>query len=363
MKYKINNKWSAILLTILRCCQHKIRILLLCFSALFALTACDGIFSSLFEDEDEEVVICDADVTAVTFKKVAYWDGDDTENMDDADYNQLTHLIYGYLAVNADGSLVDFDADEEDDFEDMIASAQAEGVKVAISIGGEGDDSQLNSIAGTSSVTNTLVDNIIDFLEQYDLDGVDLNWQTPENDDEGELFEDLVEALSDALRADGYFFSISVISGVDDDQVMGDVIDNTVFDYVDFVNVRAFDTTDNDDLHSSEQDAIDAIDYWTGRCLIKNKLVLGIPLYSRGDSVESYDEIVDDNTDHACTDESKGSNYNGIPTVVAKTEYAMNHAGGVMIQSLEQDAYENSDYLLLNVIDKTQAGNTVSICD
>jgi len=348
---------------ILRCYKQKIRKLLIFFTTIFFLTACQGIFSDFFDGSNDDDDVCDTDATSVSFKKVAYWDGDVTEYMDEANYDQLDYLIYGYLAVNADGSLVAFDDDQQNDFEDMIATAQSEGADVFISIGGDGGDSNLNTIAGSASLTNTFADNIIEFLEDYDLDGVDLNWQTPEDDDEGELFEDLVKELSDALWSDSYEFSISVISGVGDDEYIGDVIDNTVFDYVDFVNVRAFDTDNDDDLHSSVQDAEDAIDYWTGRCLIKNKLVLGIPLYSAGDSVASYNDIVDENTDNACVDEDDGRNYNGIPTVIEKTEYAMNNAGGVMMMSLEQDSYENTSYLLLDVINETADYSTVSICD
>ena len=337
---------------------------MLCFLAVSCLTACEGLFEKMFpEDWEKDQEVCETDTTAVTFKKVAYWDGDDTDNMEDVDYEQLTHLIYGYLEVNADASLVTFDDDEVDDFEDMIASARAAGVKVAISIGGDGNASNLKTIASSSSITNTFVDNVIEFVEDNDLEGVDLNWQFPSDDDEGELFEDLVEKLSDKLWDNGYFFSIAVVSGEDED--LADSIDSSVFDYVDFVNVRAFDSTNSDNLHSSKQDAIDAIDYWTERCLIKNKLVLGIPFYSRGDSVDSYADIIDVKRAYACIDESKDRNYNGIPTVIYKTNYAMSYAGGVMIQSLEQDTYDTGllEYSLLNVISETESGNTVSICD
>ncbi|MFT6985284.1 MAG: GH18 family chitinase [Psychromonas sp.] len=334
---------------------------------LFSLTACEGMFESMIDDlESMEDAVCDTDTTYVDFKKVGYWNGNDRDNLDDVDYEQLTYLLYTYLTVNADGSLNDFDDAEMDDFADMISDARTAGATVGISIGGPGYASTFETIANSSSITNTFVNNVITFLEDNDLEGVDLNWQTPSDDDEGELFEDLVEELSDSLWDDGYFFSISVISGVgDDDEDLADVIDSSVFDYVDFVNVRAFDTDNSDDLHSSQQDAIDAIDYWTGRCLIQNKLVLGIPLYSAGDSVDTYAEIIDAKRAYACTDESLDRNYNGIPTVIYKTDYALSYAGGVMLMSLEQDTYKDSllEYSLLNVMSETASGETVTLCD
>ncbi|MCG6200566.1 glycosyl hydrolase family 18 protein [Psychromonas antarctica] len=330
---------------------------------LFSLTACDGIFESIIDDlESMEDAVCETDTTTVDFKRVGYWNGNDRDNLDDVDYSQLTYLFYTYLTVNADGSLNDFDVDEE--MEGFISDARTAGVTVGISIGGPGYASTFETIANSSSITSTFVNNVITFLEDNDLEGVDLNWQTP-SDDEGELFEDLVEDLSEALWDDGYFFSISVISGVGDDEDLADVIDRSVFDYVDFVNVRAFDTDNSDDLHSSQQDAIDAIDYWTGRCLIQNKLVLGIPLYSAGDSVDTYADIIDFKRADACTDESQDRNYNGIPTVIYKTNYALSYAGGVMLMSLEEDTYKDSllEYSLLNVMSETALGETVTLCD
>lgn len=346
----------------------KYKKIVLSLLALSSLTAC-GPLSDIFPDDwEDEPVVCEADTTPVEFKKVGYWNGDDREYFEDLKYEQLTHLIYGYLTVNTDASLAAFDDAEMKDFEKMVASARAAGTKVAISIGGDGNAGNLKTIASSFSLTKLLVDNVVTFVEDNDLEGVDLNWQSPANDDEGDLFEDLVEKLSAKLREKGYFFTITVVSG--ENEVLGDAINSTLFAYVDFVHVRAFDSIDDGDggddgLHSSREDAINAINYWKGRCLIKNKLVLGIPFYSRGDRVDSYADIIDAKRADACKDESAGRNYNGIPTVIYKTNYAMSHAGGVMIHSLEQDTYMSSlaEYSLLNVISATAAGDTVSLCE
>lgn len=341
--------------------SNKLKMLFILVS-ISSLTACNGLFSEIFADSwEKEEVVCDADTTDVTFKQVAYWLEDQTDNFELVDYDQLTHLNYGYLEVNTDGSLADLE--NSNNFEDIIAYAQAQGVKVAISIGGDGGDSNLNIIAADSELTDTFVDNVIDFVDDYDLDGVDLSWQFPDDDDEGELFEDLVKELSAELEDNNKFFSIAVVSGEDED--LGDAIVSSVFAYVDFVNVMAFDSTNSDDLHSSMQDAIDAINYWTGRCLIKNKLVVGIPFYSRGKAVRSYAYIIDDEIEYACVDESEGRDYNGIPTVIEKTEYAQSNAGGVMMMSLEQDTYESNfaDYSLLHTINEQVVGNDNDICD
>lgn len=333
---------------------------ILCFLALFALTACYPLFTT--EHWEDKQQSCDVDNTVVTFKKVAFWSEDTTDNLDLINYKQLTHINYASLDVNADASLLV--PEDPAKLEELIELGQADGVKVGVSLGAwnGSNDSNFNIIAANSQLTRTFVNNIIEYLDENELDGIDLNWQFPAEGDEAKRYKSLVKALSEKLREENKFFSITVASG--ENEARGDAILSSLFDYVDFMNVMAFDSNNKDDLHSSLQDATDAVDYWTGRCLIKNKLVLGIPFYSRGDSVESYADIIDEKRAYACKDESKGRNYNGIPTVIEKTNYARNNAGGVMIKSLEQDTYETNlaDYSLLNAIHETASGNVVTIC-
>jgi len=335
---------------------------------LLALSGCDNQFGDIFWPPEEEDVVCDTDTTAVSFKKVAYWSVDDDYDKDDLDlidFSALTHIVYSNVNVNSDGLIETLSDDDENALQDLVEYAQLAGVKVGVSLG-DGNDNNFNSIAESTSLTRDFVKAVVGFIDDYELDGVDMNWQTINSGAESDNLEKLLAELQEDLSEDNKFLSMAVTSGEDDSQA--DKVDSDLFDYVDFVNVMAFDSTDKDDLHSSFEDAEEAITYWTGRCLIQNKLVLGVPFYSNDNDQDvdqslSYDYIVDDNTDYACVDESEGRNYNGIPTIIDKTSYALLYAGGIMMKSLEQDAYENPKYLLLNVINETSNGNYVDICD
>lgn len=335
---------------------------------ILTLTGCDNQFGDLFWPKEDEEVVCDTDTTAVSFKKVAYWSVDedyDKDDLDAIDFSALTHIIYSNVNVNSDGSIAALSDDDEDALQDLVEYAQLEGVKVGVSLG-DGNDNNFNTIAESTSLTKAFVSDVVDFIDDYELDGVDMNWQTIDSSTESDNLEELLDELQEDLSEDGKFLSMAVTSGEDDSQA--DNVDSDLFEYVDFVNVMAFDSTDKDDFHSSFEDAEEAITYWTGRCLIQNKLVLGVPFYSNDNDEDvdeslSYDYIVDDNTDYACVDESEGRNYNGIPTIIDKTSYALLYAGGIMMKSLEQDAYENPEYLLLNVINETSNGDYVDICD
>lgn len=336
---------------------------------LFILSGCDNQFTDIIGDnwiqKDE---VCAVDNTPVSFKKVAYWTPDDSDNLELVKFSSLTHIIYSSISVNADGSLVV--PDDTALLEDLVDYAQSAGIKVAVSLG-DGSDNNFNSIADSSTLTNAFTKSVANFIDDYELDGVDLNWQTINDKNESNNLEYLLKKLSEKLTGQS-FLSMTAPSG--EDGAQADNINNDMFVYVDFVNVMAFDSTDKDNLHSSMQDATEAVSYWSERCLIKNKIVLGVPFYSAGKALRSYDYLIRDDISYACVDESEGRDYNGIPTIIDKTNYAMLYAGGIMMKSLQQDWYRRNsdenddpfvidDYSLLNTINETALGNVVSLCE
>jgi GH18 family chitinase len=348
--------------------------LLMCIP-LFTLTACDNQIDDILSDivDGTEDTECGTDTTTVNFKQIAYWSVSDEETLDDIDFSMLTHIIYSKIGVESDGDLIMPTGDDLDEFEDMIEYAQDAGVYAMVSFGNS-SDSAFNTIAASDTALDNFADNVEDLIKDYDLDGVDIDWRFPEDDDEGDLFEDLVKEISGVAEDQGVLFSIVVDSGQDDDATDDGVQDDTL-DYPDFINVMALDTTDDDDLHSSLEDAEDAIEYWTDRCVVMNKIVLAIPLYSDGDGVLNFNEIADDDLDNVCVDEASNVededgnkyddiNYNGIPTVNDKTEYAQSYAGGVVLTTLDQDYFDEGDYYsILAAVDWQVAGGPNDICD
>jgi len=343
---------------------HKfIRAFLLCLP-LYALAACDNQTPELLDDiwDGSEDEVCAEDVTTVNFKQIAYWSISEEETLDDIDFSMLTHIIYSKIGVESDGELIMPTGDDLEEFEEMIDLAHNSGIYAMASIG-NASDSAFNSIAGNTTALTDFITNVENLIKDYDLDGIDINWQFPTTDDEGDLFEDLVKEVSDLTNDQGVLFSFVVDSGQDDDATDDGVQEDTLA-YPDFINVMALNTTDDDDLHSSLEDAEEAIEYWTNRCVVKNKLVLAIPLYSAGDEVLDFADIVEDDNEYACVDESEGRNYNGIATVNDKTEYAQSSAGGVILTSLQQDSFEQGDYYsILAAVDWQVAGGPNDICD
>ncbi|HEY2859842.1 MAG TPA: glycosyl hydrolase family 18 protein [Terracidiphilus sp.] len=97
------------------------------------------------------------------------------------DYTKLTHIIYWPLIPNTDGTLntSPFGAPFPSDAIDLVTRAHQAGTKALLGIGG--DQASGASAGFTASTTpanlSKFVNNIVTVMQEYDFDGVDINWE------------------------------------------------------------------------------------------------------------------------------------------------------------------------------------------
>src|SRR5882724_2771274 len=108
------------------------------------------------------------------FKVVGYmpsWAG----SVSAVQYSKLTHINYAFLLPNSDGSLQAIDNASK--LQSLISTAHSNGVKVQISVGGwnNGDDSHFETLAANTGSRTAFVNNLVSFVSQYGLDGVDID--------------------------------------------------------------------------------------------------------------------------------------------------------------------------------------------
>ncbi|HXE42408.1 MAG TPA: glycosyl hydrolase family 18 protein, partial [Candidatus Baltobacteraceae bacterium] len=247
------------------------------------------------------------------FRVVGYfpsWQG----SVSGIQFSKVTHINYAFLLPNSNGSLQTIDNASK--LQSLVTSAHNAGVKVCISVGGwnDGNDSAFVSIAGNSSYRTTFVNNIVNFINQYDLDGVDIDWEYPDTSSESSNYTTLMGQLASAMHSRGKTLTAAVIAYGS----TGDYISSTVFGYVDWLNIMDYDNTGGVG-QSTYSSAITAINYWCGtRGLSKTKAGLGVPFYSDPSDYAFWDLLnrgADPNSD---TWGSEG--YNGIPTIQKKTK-------------------------------------------
>jgi chitinase len=255
-------------------------------------------------------------------------------------YARLTHLNYAFLIPNADGGFAAFANGWK--LKTIVSGAHEHDVKVLISVGGWGWDEQFETLAADPTLRARFVHNLKAFVEEYGLDGADIDWEYPDPGASAGNFLALIRELR-AVMPEVLLTTAVVAHGETGEGVLPET-----FELFDFVNVMTYDGPD----HGTMEQFTAGLDYWQGRSLPPVKTVMGVPFYARPGEA-SYRKIVEADPGAAYRDtaEYQGAtvHYNGIPTVQAKTRLAMQGAGGIMFWTLDHDAL--GDLSLLKAID------------
>jgi GH18 family chitinase len=98
--------------------------------------------------------------------------------------------------------------------------------------------------------------------------------------------------------------------------------------------------------HGTMEQFQKGLEYWSGRGLPKDKIVMGVPFYARVKDTRaegpSYAQLVHADPAAAQVDEFAyhGSiqEYNGVPTIQKKTHIALEKASGIMFWALDHDS-------------------------
>lgn len=256
-------------------------------------------------------------------------------------YDKLTHINYSFLTPKADGTFNPINNSWK--LKLIVQNAHAKDVKVLISVGGWGWDKEFETVAADPSLRGEFVRNLKSFVDEYQLDGADVDWEYPDAGESAQNFLVLMQELRAAMP--DKLFTTAVVSHGEN----GLGILPETFELFDFVNVMTYDGPDHGSMEQFERGLL----FWSERGLPREKIVMGIPFY--GDPNYAYSKMVQEDPSAAQNDlfdfYGKEYHYNGIPTVQAKTHIAMEQAGGIMFWTLDYDA--QGEYSLVNAIYRT----------
>jgi len=289
------------------------------------------------------------------FKVIGYYSGDlFNEPLENLQTDKLTHVIYAFLIPQRDGSLVEFNKPEQ--LKELVIQAHNDGAKVFIAVGGwsyEGIPLQpvFEEVAASDETRKLLIENICAFVDEYNLDGVEVDWEHP-NKDSIANYEKLVVELSEALKLKNKELTAALngawskTAGPEPSMVLT----QKCLDSFSFINVMAYDINDTD--HSPVWFTETSIDYWLNRGVPAEDIAIGMPLYSRPSWMQ-YRHLVALNPEYALVDYAPTtpleSYYNGMNTLREKTKIALSKAGGVMLFDVNEDT--NDEYSIVSMID------------
>jgi len=291
------------------------------------------------------------------FRVVGYYSGDlFNEPVEKLQTDKLTHIMYAFLIPTEDGSLVPMEKPEQ--LSAVVEKAHADDCQVFIALGGwsykgKALVSTFEKIGASDQLRGNLVKNIVEFVLENDLDGVELDWEHP-NEGSIKNYEKLAVELAAALKVEGKVLTAalngawSTTAGPEVSKLMT----NTCLDSFDFICVMAYDM--NNEEHSPLWFAGTSISYWLNRGVAADKIVVGLPLYARPSWIQ-YRHLVDLDEENAYLDyiETKPleSYYNGLNTLREKTLIALRKAGGVMLFDVNEDT--SNETSVVSMIDET----------
>ena len=289
----------------------------------------------------------------------------------------IVNYCFAQIRENSSGFYIDI---SELNQINKIKELHDSGIRVCMSIGGWRDDSDdwipYQNAAKTDEGRKQVANAILEILERYDLDGIDMDWEYPRSDDKNN-FTLLMKEIRDTLKAknERYIVSAAVPSS----------LNNRRYDYValneilDYFNVMTYDmeTSSNTSYQSalytstySRYSTDDAVKSIINAGVDKKKVVLGMAFYGkkytnvdstnngRGQKYSTktfynYTDIYYSYLNKGITsyyDSAAGSNYlydeenkvficfEGEETLKAKCEYAISKdIGGIMWWSYEDD--------------------------
>ena len=283
-----------------------------------------------------------------------------TGNLKNVPFNKVTHINLYFLNPDSSGNFThDFSA-----LLPFIKAAHTKNVKVLASIAGGGKHPYYAKLLKDNNRT-MLINNLLSLVLQFDLDGIDVDI---EGSDIDENYDNFAIELAASLHEHKKLITAAIAVFY-----KGDFTDKALAQY-DFVNVMSYDHTgpwapEKPGPHSTYAQAAEDLAYFKIiRGIPKEKLTLGVPFYGYGFGPAlttpgismNYREIITefpgaDSTDQLNMPGGKVLYYNGIPTIKMKTNLAKKEASGIMIWQLSGDAPGSKS--LLQAIDEASKEN------
>ncbi|CUM63431.1 uncharacterized protein PRCAT00001006001 [Priceomyces carsonii] len=223
----------------------------------------------------------------------------------------ITNLFYAFLAINQDTGALKL-SDEWCDAQLPLKSPRNSDkkitgslkqifelkqlnrhMKVSASIGGWGSAEAFKNVTTSSHKRLKFIQSLIWHLKEYGFDGLDIDWEYPNNSQENELLVKLLHELRSEMDKISTDLLLTIASPAGKEQL--NILDLKELDrYLSFWNVMCYDFngeswSDKTAYHSNlfgfngdnNLNCSDTINHYIKKGIKPEKLILGMPLYGR----------------------------------------------------------------------------------
>ena len=314
----------------------------------------------------------------------------------DIDLGTYTHINHAFVWPNTNGDII---APSNSFFSNSAASyIHDQDRKFILSLGGGGQDQGFASATSTYEMRSTFIDNILEKMISYDYDGIDIDWEHPQSEEQRSNLTKFVQELDSVLNA--FDPELLITMAVPISNWFGQWYDfNNLKLYVDFFNAMTYDihgswsshAGHNSPLYQSPQGDPDGsvqtgINYLTSSGIPLQKINMGIPFWGKqyntstingsfsGTVVDIYYKDIVPLINNGWTyewdniakcpylvksDQTKIITYDDPLSIQYKCNYAKNrNLGGVMVWALGYDSM-GQDHSLTQSISTNWLSNSI----
>jgi chitinase len=215
------------------------------------------------------------------------------------DFGLYTHLCHAFVVADGDGKIR---PNRSCPSRELVADAHKNGVKVLLSLGGWGWDQQFAAIVSKTEAEDRYVTAVMTIVDEYDYDGIDLDWEYPDTKDEVAGFDRLCKRFRQQLdelgRRKRRHLSQTMAASANPGTLKW-LDPKVLLGTMDWVNVMTYDYAGEWTAYAGHHSPLFAspkqpgpprstelsMKYLTGRGMPADRLAVGLPLYGKGFAV------------------------------------------------------------------------------
>ena len=203
--------------------------------------------------------------------------------------NTLDIIYTAFLEIDANGSWTNYERMKGNLNYYILPKAKISGTKVVVSVN-QKSSGNFSNVAKSAELRSKLASSILDFIIEFDLDGVDIDWETPSSS-EAQNFTLLMKDIHEAVK--GYDDSLLITAAIGGGMWAPPKYDlPNSKQYIDYINLMTYSMAQSNgyyqnSLYKSTKGATlvscsieESIEIYNDLGVENNKILLGIPFYT-----------------------------------------------------------------------------------
>ena len=244
-----------------------------------------------------------------SYNVVAYVAGWSTFPISSIKADELTIINYAFANLDANGRIFFANWNDKRNIDSLHSLKKINpNLKIIVSIGGWTWSTHFSDIAADPNLRNKFAHNVADFVKQYNLDGIDIDWEYPGMKGAGnsfrpqdkENFTHLLRSTRSSLyslelsqkRAESYIITAATATSAN---YLRNIEPQKIIEYLDFIHIMTYDYRSGDSWETGHHSNlwVSLSDWNNGNCIDKTinryinagippeKIIMGVPFYGR----------------------------------------------------------------------------------